>query len=239
MERVSKAPSAASALREPEEYGVRRRRLLIWAFPTLAYAAFVGWYTDFGGPLRDAEIVSSLARFEALGFSQERRDRIRLFMESDTGRQFLMVNIIDYAEDPPDVQGAEPGESATELMNRYMEHMYVQLFSRACHPILMGDAVHPALDLVGVENLEGAERWDMGAVFRYRSRRTFLEIVTIPETLGRHEFKVAALDKTIAYPIETQLNFGDPRLSLGLLLFSAAALVDLLTTRGRSQPSSD
>jgi len=36
-----------------------------------------------------------------------------------------------------------------------------------------------------------------GALFRYRSRRTFLEIVTIPETLGRHVFKAAALDKTI------------------------------------------
>ncbi len=208
-----------------------RRRILIWALPTLVYTAFVGWYTDFGGPLREAEIATYLGRFEALGFSEERRDRIRRFMTSDTGRQFLMVNIIDYADDPPDVAGAEPGESATQLMNRYMEHMYAELFSRACHPMVMGEAVHTALDLVGVETLATAERWDMGALFRYRSRRTFLEIVTIPETLGRHEFKIAALDKTIAYPIETQLNLGDPRVLLGLLLLSGAALTDLLTTR--------
>jgi hypothetical protein len=71
----------------------------------------------------------------------------------------------------------------------------------------------------------------MGALFRYRSRRTFLEIVTIPETHDRHEFKVAALDKTIAYPIETQLDLGDLRLSLGLLLLSAAALLDLALVR--------
>ncbi len=216
-----------------------QRRILIWALPTLVYAAFVGWYTDFGGPLRDDEIAIYLERFEALGFSQARRDRIGRFMQADTGRQFLMLNAIDYADDPPDVEGAEPGESATELMNRYMEHMYAELFSRACHPTVIGDAVFPALDMVGVEALDTAERWDMGALFRYRSRRTFLEIVTNPETLGRHEFKIAALDKTIAYPIETQLNLGDPRVSLGLLLLSAAALGDLLTTRAGSQRSAD
>ena len=117
--------------------------------------------------------------------------------------------------------------------------MYAELLSRACHPTVMGDAVFSALDLVGVEALDTADRWDMGALFRYRSRRTFLEIVTIPETLGRHEFKIAALDKTIAYPIETQLNLGDPRVSLGLLLLAAAALGDLLTMQMRASAASD
>ncbi len=216
------------------------RRTLIWALPTLVYIAFVGWYTDFGGPLDDAEIATYLARFEALGFSEERRDRIRGFMETDTGRQFLMLNAVDYADDPPDVPGAEPGESATQLMDRYMEHMYAELFSRACHPTVIGHAVFLALDLVGVEDLDTAERWDMGALFRYRSRRTFLEIATIPETMDRHEFKIAALDKTIAYPIETQLNLGEPRVLLGLLLLSAAALGDLLSTPARtSRPSKE
>jgi hypothetical protein len=215
-----------------------RRRILIWGLPTLFYVAFVGWYTDFGGPLDDAEIATYLERFEAIGFSDKERDRIRVFMETDTGRQFLMVNVVDYADDPPDVPGAEPGESATQLMNRYMEHMYAELFARACHPTVLGDAAFLAIDLVGVEELKTAEHWDMGALFRYRSRRTFFDIVTIPETLGRHEFKVAALDKTISYPIETQLNLGDPRLLLGLLLLAGAALGDLLSTPG-PRPTGD
>ncbi len=66
---------------------------------------------------------------------------------------------------------------------------------------------------------------------------TFLEIVTIPETLGRHESKLAALEKTIAYPVETQLNLGDPRVLLGLLLFSVAAFGDLLSTPARPRKS--
>ncbi len=206
------------------------RRTLIWGLPTLAYAAFVRWYTDFGGPLDDDEIEVYLARLDTPDHSDEDRERIGRFMKTDTGRQFLMMNAIDYADNPPDVAGAEPGESAAKLMDRYMKHMYAELFKRACHPTLMGNAVGDAIDLVGVDDLETAERWDAGAVFRWRSRRTFCDIVTIPETAGRHEFKVAALDKTISYPIETQLNLGDPRALLGLLLLAAAALSDLLTT---------
>ena len=87
----------------------------------------------------------------------------------------------------------------------------------------MGSAVYPAMDLVGIE---GAESWDQAALFRYRSRRAFLEIVTNPAFSGKHHFKTAALDKTIAYPIETSLYLGDPRLLLGLILLAFTALVD-------------
>ena len=79
------------------------------------------------------------------------------------------------------------------------------------------------MDLVGIE---GAESWDQGALFRYRSRRSFMEIVTNPVFKGQHHFKTAALDKTIAYPIETSLYLGDPRLLLGLILLALTALID-------------
>lgn len=219
-----------------------RRRLLIWALPACLYAIFVFWYTDFGGPLDSIEISSYLEKFEAAGVPAETRERIHRFMESDSGRQFLMLNVIDFSEDPPDVAGAEPGESAEALMGRYMEHMYAELLKRACHPVLMGVAVHEAMDLVGVDQLTGAGQWNLGAFMRYRSRRTFMEIVTIPETRSRHAFKVAALDKTIAFPVETELYLGDPRWLLGLLALSGAALLDLAVIQRRrrlvSKPSS-
>ena len=31
-------------------------RIKLWLLPTLFYAIFVFWYTDFGGPLNDEEI---------------------------------------------------------------------------------------------------------------------------------------------------------------------------------------
>ena len=78
-------------------------------------------------------------------------------------------------------------------------------------------------DSIGVE---GVDVWDMGGLVRYRSRRDFLEIVTDPAFSGKHHFKAAALEKTIAFPVEPDFNLGDPRLLLGLLILSLSALAD-------------
>jgi len=68
--------------------------------------------------------------------------------------------------------------------------------------------------------------WSDGALFRYRSRRALMEIVANPDLQDSHQFKLAALSKTIAYPIETQLYLGDMRVLLGLVLLSLTALFD-------------
>ncbi len=189
----------------------------------LLYGIFVLWYTDFSGPLSDNEVDQFVATMKANGSEPETIAFIQKFARQDSGRQFLMVNNIDMNESPPNVEGAEPGDSASKLMGRYMAHMIPALLARACHPVLMGSAVYPTMDLVGIE---GAEDWDQAALFRYRSRRALLEIVTNPAFNGKHHFKTAALDKTIAYPIETSLYLGDPRLLLGLILLALTALVD-------------
>ena len=91
-------------------------------------------------------------------------------------------------------------------------------------------------DIVDLVGIEGAENWDQAALFRYRSRRAFLEIVTNPAFRGKHHFKTVALDKTIAYPIETDLYLGDPRLLLGLILLAVTALIDsLVMSKNRGQ----
>jgi hypothetical protein len=198
-------------------------RTKLWLVPVLLYAVFVFWYTDFSGPLSNTEVDQFVATMKTNGSDPEVIAFIETFAQQDSGRQFLMVNNIDMNENPPNVEGAEPGESASDLMRRYMEHMILALLARACHPVVMGSAVYPTMDLVGIE---GAENWDQAALFRYRSRRAFLEIVTNSAFNGKHHFKTAALDKTIAYPIETSLYLGDPRLLLGLILLALTALVD-------------
>ena len=193
----------------------------IWISLLVVYAGFFFWYTDIGGKLDEKEIEFFLGKFEenasknSNSLEPEVYSLIKRFMEEDSGRQFLMVNNIDMNDDPEDVEGAEPGESAERLMDRYMEHMYAQLLKRACHPVFAGNAVHPSMDLVGIE---GAEIWDQAALMRYKSRRAFMEVVTHPNMLSKHDFKVAALEKTIAYPVETDLYLSDPRFLLALIL---------------------
>jgi hypothetical protein len=154
---------------------------------------------------------------------------IRQFGEEDTGKHFIMINNIDYDETPGNVAGAAPGENAQQLMDRYMGHMIPAMLSRGSHPVMMGPAAYRSIDVIGVE---GVDTWDMGGLVRYRSRRDFLEIVTDPAFSGKHHFKAAALEKTIAFPVEPDFNLGDPRLLIGLLLLALTALAD---TRRSSQ----
>ena len=198
-------------------------RMKIWLFPALLYAVFVFWYTDFGGPLSDEEVDQFVSVMTGNGVAPEKADYYARFLRNDTGRQFLMVNNIDMNENPPVVEGAPTNADADTLMGLYMKHMIPELLKRACHPVIMGPAVYPAIDLSGIE---GAEEWTDAALFRYRSRRSFMEIISNPDILGPHDFKLAALDKTIAYPIETSIYLGDPRLLLALILLALTALTD-------------
>ena len=209
-------------------------RVKLWLSSLLIYSVFVFWYTDFSGPLSDPEVDQFVATLKERNTEPETIAYFETFFRHDTGRQFLMLNNLDMAANPPDVQGAEPGESADQLMGRYMAHMYPELFKRASHPVIFGQAAYSALDMVGIENATEMQEWTGGAMFRSRSRRTFMEIVVNPSIKGRHEFKLAALDKTIAYPIETSIYLGDMRLLLGLILLSLTALLDNLRLARRS-----
>ena len=199
-----------------------RRKL--WLGSVLLYALFVSWYTDFGGPLTEAEIQDFVAKTDDrdLGGIATRKTLLE-FLRNDTGRQFLMVNAVDLAKNPPTIAGAPPNADAQTLIDLYMEYMIPELLSNASHPVVVGKSVGNSLDLLGIE---GAEQWSDGAVMRYRSRRTLMDIISNPEFYDRHDFKLAGLEKTIAYPIEPRIHLGDLRLMLGLLLLAATALID-------------
>ena len=189
----------------------------VWLIIGMIYAAFFGWYTSFGGPLTNEEIDHYLSQLSANNpeATPQQLASLRRFMEQDTGDDFVMLNVIDMYDQPLQVAGVEPGESSDDVMAKYMAYMYPALFSRACHPVMVGDAAHQALDLM---NAPGMESWTRGALMRYRSRRDMLEISTNPEFHGSHDFKIAAMAKTIAFPLDPWFSLGDPRLILALVL---------------------
>ncbi len=193
------------------------RKSWIWLIIGVIYAAFFSWYTSFGGPLTDDEIDHYLSKLSANNpeATSQRLASLRRFMEQDTGDDFVMLNVIEMYDQPLQIEGVEPGESSDDVLAKYMAYMYPALFSRACHPVMVGDAAHQALDLM---NAPGMENWTRGALMRYRSRRDMLEISTNPEFQGSHDFKIAAMAKTIAFPLDPWFSFGDPRLILALVL---------------------
>ena len=201
-------------------------RIKLWLFSMTIYALFVFWYTDFSGPLSDTEVNQFVTTLSERGSDPDTIAQLEGFLRNDTGRQFLMLNNIDMNRQPAIVESATSAESADRLMSKYMAHIFPELLKRASHPVIFGTAVHTAVDITGIEDAEEMAVWSDGALFRYRSRRALMEIVANPDLQDSHRYKLAALNKTIAYPIETQLYLGDMRVLLGLVLLSLTALFD-------------
>ena len=195
---------------------------ILWSTLVIIYGAFFGWYTSFEGPLTEEEIAEYIELFEQNEVSGSDLEVIRRFMEQDTGDDFAMVNVIHFYDRPLQGEGVEPGETSSQVLDKYMQYMYPALFSRASHPVYFGSAASPALDIM---NAEGMDTWSSGALMRYRSRRDMLEISTNPSFAGSHEYKVAAMAKTIAFPVDPWIQLGDPRLVFALLLSLIGALV--------------
>lgn len=201
-------------------------RIKLWLFSMTIYALFVFWYTDFSGPLSDTEINQFVTTLSEQGSDPDTIAQLEGFLRNDTGRQFLMLNNIDMNRQPAIVESATSAQSADRLMSKYMAHIFPELLKRASHPVIFGTAVHTAVDITGIEDAEEMAVWSDGALFRYRSRRAIMEILANPDLQDSHRYKLAALNKTIAYPIETQLYLGDMRVLLGLVLLSLTALFD-------------
>ena len=206
----------------------------MWLVLAILYTGFFSWYTSFGGPLSQEEMDHYYKILDARNSdgSPEQRARLRKFMEEDTGDDFVMINVIDMYEEPMQISGVSSSDTSEDVLDRYMEYMYPALFTRACHPILFGEAANQAMDLM---NAPGMEQWTTAAAMRYRSRRDMLEIASNPAFAGAHDFKIAAMAKTIAFPIDPWFHLGDPRLLLALLLGLAGSLTSWLASRATNR----
>ena len=187
-----------------------------WAILGIVYAAFFYWYTSFGGPLSDEEIAHYIEVLASDAAMNEHSERWISFMKSDTGDDFAMWNAVDLFDTPKQVKGVEPGDTSQEVVNRYSEPFFGKAMRRAAHPVLGGIAANTALDIWGIE---GGENWDMGLLVRYRCRRDIMEMIEEMATSGSeiHSFKVAAVEKTIAFPLDPWFQAGDPRFLLAMI----------------------
>ena len=199
------------------------KRSWVWLAPALFYLIFFGWYTNLKGPLSPKEVDHFINILGANGSTPDRIVEIKRFIEEDDGKHFYMMNLLDLTDNPSEMLETGPDASAEDLMAHYMEFMFPELFSRACHPIFFGQVLADALDLSGIEN---AESWDQAALFRYRSRRDMIAIVTNPKFLERHDYKIASLEKTIANPVNSLFFLGDLRFTLGLILFALGSVLN-------------
>ena len=191
--------------------------MLRWILLTGIYVVFFFWYTNFEAPLTRDEADAFLAQIQKRGNDPGQLAALTRFLYNDDGDDFVMVNLIDMRKHDPKTGQEAPDEQ----LDRYMAYMWPALFLRACHPVFFSQGRYEALDIWGIE---GAQNWSQFAMMRYRSRRDMLEITINQEFQGSHDFKIAAMKKTVAFPVAGGFSYADPRwllagvfLVLGLL----------------------
>ena len=194
--------------------------MIRWILLTAIYAAMFFWYTNFDAPLTRDEADAYVAQIRERGADPERLAALTRFLYDDDGDDFVMVNLIDMRKH----DSTEGGETPSQLLDRYMEYMWPSLILRACHPVFFSQGRYEALDIWGID---GAHNWSQFALMRYRSRRDMLEITINQQFKGSHDFKIAAMNKTVAFPVSGGFSYADPR----WLLASAFLVLGLLRRR--------
>jgi len=198
----------------------------IWAAALVLYGAFWLWYVGIPRPLTTAEIDAHLAVVakSELQVTPERLATLRAFLESDDGAEFFMLNLVRLQPGRVLGPGSDEPRSAREVMDGYSSHFMPALFRRGGHPAYFGRAAAGYLEQWSVEPDPG---WTIAAAIRYRSRRDMIELVTDPRFADAHEFKLAALANTLAFPTAPGFVVVGPKIWVGLALALLAALAQI------------
>lgn len=190
---------------------------IIWISAGLAYAAFYVWYVGFNKKLTTQEIDEYCRRLAEL--DPERVDILRTFLSKDTGRDFMIANLLKLHKT------TASGETGKQLLDKYQLPYLRSILKKGCHPIAIGLAATASVENWGIED----ERWDVSAFVRYRSRRDLAEALVNPAFQDNHPFKVAALEKTFAFACDPALIIGGgPKIVVPLVLVTLASLSSLL-----------
>ena len=136
-----------------------------------------------------------------------------------------MVNSILLKKKPDLVEGVKRGDTSLQTLINYYKPFMKMMFRRGGISIFRGRVASNSFDLINIEN---AEEWQISAINRFRSRRDFAEILIHPLFHEKHELKFAALDKSIAYPVDPWFQMGGFPLTVGLAVALIAAVVHIL-----------
>jgi hypothetical protein len=197
----------------------------------LLYAAFRLWYDNWRGPLTPAEVERVMAAMTARAATDhasannpELRDTFRKFLETDDGREFVMLNLVKVAAQAPDPVTGAMTDGRT-LMQRYSKPFIRALFARGGHPAFVA---RPAGGYVDAWNAAPDPGWSIVGLMRYRSRRDVAALVLDPRFTHIHPYKIAATPVTFSFPTTPMLRlFVGPRVWVGLTIALAAALMHI------------
>ncbi len=199
--------------------------IIIWGTAFIVYTIFWLWYVGVRKPLTKEEVdhyIDELQKYNN-NSSDGLRD-VRQFLENDTGKSFVMVNSIFLKKKPDLVEGVKEGDTSLQTLINYHKPFMKLMLKRGGIGVFQGRVAGKSVDVINIEN---AEEWQISGINRFRSRRDFAEILIHPLFHEKHELKFAALDKSIAYPVDPWFQLGGFPLTVGLVIALMAAVVHI------------
>tara|TARA_B110000503_G_C7080023_1_gene384750 strand:- start:69 stop:662 length:594 start_codon:yes stop_codon:yes gene_type:complete len=190
--------------------------VIIWGFAVLCYGIFWGWYIGFRKKVTAEEasaMIAVLARNSDV--TERQKNNLYHFLANDDGKDFVMVNLLCLQT---------PLDKSRDKLETYQKIFLGALLRKAGHPVLVARAAGGYIENIACDD---ADKWSAAGLIRYRSRRDLLEM--LPSTIGseHHGLKLAALEKTFAFPASPWFMFGGPRIICPLTIALIAALTQL------------
>lgn len=199
---------------------------IIWGSALAAYLLFRLWYDNWSGPLKPSEVEAFLAQMEGR-YQGTGNDPavLRAFLESDDGREFVMLNLVKAEMGP--VEDPQTGQKVQgfELLKRYSKNFMPVLFKKGGHPGIVGRKVGGYVDAWNTEPDPG---WTLFGLMRYRSRRDMMKLAMEPAFMAAHPQKVLGTLATFSFPTQRVISlYVGPRVTVALVLALGAALAQL------------
>ena len=168
--------------------------LIFAAVLVILYLGFLGWHSQGGGKLTQAEIDRYVAIIEKLPLPEKAVQafiaNLRPWAEADDGKPVYMFNLIHFFPKLQPFQGAPEFKGTPEQANAYYEKSLIWLWlSHASYPTFIG--VPQAKNLI---NIPPERIWGNMTIVRYPSRRTFLKLISHPAYAPLAPYKFIALD---------------------------------------------
>ena len=180
--------------------------MIVWGVAILVYGLFWVWYVGFGRKVSEDELKRYMVFIEQSGLSEESLASYRNFFTNDDGKEFFMANLLHLKS---------PKRESRQLLAKYSSVFVGKLMKKAGHPYFFGLAQARNLENLNCEVVDG---WTTVVLMRYRSRRDLGEMLVDTVGTEHHGFKLAALEKTFAFPATGNLNVGSVRLMVGLVV---------------------
>jgi hypothetical protein len=180
----------------------------------ILYLGFLGWHSQGGGKLTQAEIDRYVAIIEKLPLPEKAVQafiaNLRPWAEADDGKPVYMFNLIHFFPKLQPFPGAPEFKGTPEQANAHYEKSLIWLWlSHASYPTFIG-----APQAKSLINMQPERTWGNMTVVRYPNRRTFLKLISHPTYAPLAPYKFIALDLDLV-PVSTGTVVPDLRWLVG------------------------